>query len=269
MLRSILLASAFAACVAGPAMAAPAQTWTGFYVGVNAGFGGDKFTYPVNGTLTDLSPDEDTDPVTSFSGSASQNSSGFLGGGQVGYNYQFSNGFVLGAEADIDASSIEGKVALLGASTGGITGTAAAQLSSKLDYLGTVRMRAGWPVADGRFVPFISGGLAYGQVSSSASIGVTPGSGSGGTALSISQHSMRTGWTLGAGADYAITDKLSFRAEYLYVDLGTKTLLSGSSNLGQSIGDLFVIGDSDETLAGSLGMKTTANIVRAAMNYRF
>jgi outer membrane immunogenic protein len=271
MLRSVLLASAFAVCAAAPAFAAPVQTWTGFYAGINAGYGGDKFTYPANGTFTDTTADDDVDATTTFNGSAKVTSGGFLGGGQVGYNYQFANGVILGGEADIAGSDIKGKATLSGSAIGGTAGNASAKISSSLDYLGTVRARAGWPILDGRVVPFASGGFAYGQVTSSASLDIIPAAGqmASATKLALSQHSTPTGWTVGAGADFALTDRLSFRAEYLYVDLGTKTLLGGSTNLGQNLGNIGAIGDSDETLAGSLKVKTTANVLRVALNYRF
>jgi outer membrane immunogenic protein len=258
MMRRILLASAFAVCAATPVLAAPtasATNWGGFYAGVNAGFGGDKFSYPVNGTYADVVEDVDTD-ITSLHGTASQTASGALGGGQVGYNYQAANGWVLGLEADIDGSGVEGRTALSGAVTGDIAGGASGHISSKIDYFGTVRVRAGMPLADGRFLPYVTGGFAYGQTTSSAALSVTPDGGST-TSLSASRHLTRTGWTAGVGADYALTDRLSFRAEYLYVDLGTKTLLGGSTDVG------------DGVLSGKIGLKATANIMRVGVNYRF
>jgi outer membrane immunogenic protein len=245
MFRTALLASALAAC-AVPAFAAPAGSWAGFYAGINGGYGGDKFVYPVNGVYT---PGEGT--PTSLDASASQTSSGFLGGGQIGYNFQ-TGGFVWGAEADIDAADIKGETSLSGVAGGSVAGTGAADITSKLNYLGTVRGRLGMPIADGRFAPYVAGGLAYGQVESSLSANLT-GVGS----FAGSRTVDRTGWTVGVGTDYAITDKISFRAEYMYVDLGTDNLLSGT----------IPVGGGDVT--GTVGVKTTANIVRVGVNYRF
>ena len=133
MMRSLLLASACAVCAATPALAqsaAAAAHWSGFYAGINAGYGGDSFKYPIHGTFT-----PSLGVPTAVSGAASQTSSGFIGGGQLGYDYQISDGLVIGAVADIDATSIEGKTALSGSVSGALTGGASGHVSSRLDYL--------------------------------------------------------------------------------------------------------------------------------------
>jgi outer membrane immunogenic protein len=257
MLRNLLLATAAViatAAVAAPATAAPATpaaAWGGFYAGVNAGFGGDKFVYPANATYTNGMS------VTTLNAQGSQTSSGFLGGAQIGYNLPVSNSWIVGLEADIDASGIEGQTHLSGGgfNTSGSLG-AAGDITSKLNYLGTVRVRVGYPMFDSRFMPFVTGGLAYGEAKTSADVGYTSSGGASGS-VGVSRTSTRTGWTAGVGADYALTDNMSFRAEYLYADLGKSTLYAGSFGVGGG------------TVAGSLGLKTTANIVRVGMDWRF
>jgi outer membrane immunogenic protein len=192
-----------------PVYAAPMFTWTGFYIGVNGGYGGDKNTYSING----------------FGNIASITSGGFIGGGQIGYNYQFlGTSIVAGLEADLQATNIEGKVTILGLGLG-----------TKLDYLGTVRARLGYA-----FLPnalfYVTGGLAYGNVKTNV-------------ANIISFGGTNTGWTAGAGIEYALTQNWSLKTEYLYVDLGKKTNL------------LFP--------GLSVGVKNTEHIVRAGLNYRF
>lgn len=261
-MKRILIASAGIATlmVAAPAFAASAPAapnWTGFYAGVNAGYGGDKFDYPASASYQDvLSEADDSDSPLALSGVARQTSSGFLGGGQVGYNYETADGWVFGAEADIDGTAIKGETALAGSLSGIVDGSASASIKSNLDYLGTARIRVGHAIADGRFVPYATGGLAYGQVKTSAGVDVRSSS-EDLFNYSVSRTSTRTGWTAGVGADYAITDRISFRAEYLYVDLGTATLLNNSFDFG------------DGSIAARIGLKTTANIVRVGVNYRF
>ena len=194
-----------------PVYAAPIFTWTGFYIGVNAGYGGDKNSYSING----------------FGNIASISSGGFIGGGQIGYNYQFlGTQFVLGLEADIQASNIEGKVSIIGFGIG-----------SKLDYLGTVRSRLGYAFTD-RALIYATGGLAYGRVKTDL-------------AGLLSWGGTNTGWTAGAGIEYALTPNWSIKTEYLYVDLGTK-------NTFLPFGPGF-----------SVGVKNHEHIVRAGLNYRF
>lgn len=107
----------------------PAFLWTGFYAGVNAGYGFGSFTgTPANGFRD---PD------------------GFVGGGQIGYNHQVNN-VVFGLETDIQYADLRA-----GAAPGGIAGSRAT-----LDYLGTVRGRVGY--AYDRFLPYVTAGFAYG-----------------------------------------------------------------------------------------------------------
>lgn len=252
MFRSLFLGAAIAALgAAAPALAAPATTWTGFYAGVNAGYGGNEFRYPVDATLSDS-----IGPLATVNGSVTQTSSGPLGGGQVGYNVQLANGWILGGEADIDGAGIRGENVVTGSASGfGGTGALTASASSTIDWLGTVRARVGVPVFDGRLAPYVAGGLAYGGVTSSASFAAAGGA--IGAAASVHKTSTDVGWTVGTGADYALTDRLALRAEYLYVDLGRATLLSGSTAIGSDV------------LTGSLRRETTAHIMRVGLNYHF
>ena len=80
----------------------PVYSWTGFYAGINGGFGGDRNQYPFS--------------IGGIAGTSSLNSSGFFGGGQVGYNWQFSPNWLVGIEADLNDADINGAA---NASTGG------------------------------------------------------------------------------------------------------------------------------------------------------
>lgn len=123
------------------------------------------------------------------------NLSGAMVGGTLGYNYQFGPA-VLGVEGDIDWSSLSGG-----------TTTAACPFGCQTSntWLSTVRGRLGY--AAGSFLPYVTGGAAFGDIRAA-----TPGL-AGGSATN-------TGWTLGGGVEYALTRNWSFKAEYLYVDLG-------------------------------------------------
>ena len=127
--------------------------------------------------------------------------------------------------------------------------TANGEAGSHINYIGTVRGRVGYAVGD-RFLPYITGGLAYGSVSSYGAIataGVLP------FGVGASQTNTRVGWTIGAGFEYAITNNFTFKTEYLYADLGRSTLFSGT-----------VLG-----IPAYVGERTTAHIVRAGINYKF
>ena len=151
-----------------PAYLPPPYTWSGFYIGINGGGGLGRSNW---------------DTVGGF------NVSGGLVGGTVGYNYQVSH-VVFGVEGDVDWSGIQG-------STGGT--------STSNSWLSTVRGRIGY--AADRFMPYITGGGAFGTINASA-----PGL-AGGSATNA-------GWTHGAGLEFAIAGNWTAKAEYLYVDLG-------------------------------------------------
>ena len=249
MLRSTILASAAALGLAFVGLAAPAMaqsadtwTWTGPYVGLNLGYGGGDFKYPFSGA-TDAAG---TNPLT---GRARQSSSGVLGGGQAGYNYQMPNGLVLGLETDIDAADIGGNSSFNSA-TGAGTFTSAG-VESRINYLGTVRGRIGRPMYDGRFMPYVTGGFAYGGVRNSANF-------TGGGFATNTQT--QTGWTVGAGAEYALDRHLSVKVEYLYVDLGSQNLSNGAGEISVPGAGLF---------NANIMEKTNANVVRAGLNFRF
>ena len=173
---------------AAPAFAQTAgdTSWSGPYVGLNLGYGGGDFKYDASGT-TDAAG---TDPA---SARLRQSSSGVIGGGQIGYNHELSNGVVLGLETDIAAADIGAKTSLSGVDSLG--NSSATEVRSKIDYLGTVRGRVGKAMFDGRFMPYVTGGFAYGGVKSSGYDNATGFS---------TPTSTQTGWTAGAGAEYAL-----------------------------------------------------------------
>ena len=204
----------------------PASSWTGFYAGANAGFGGDKFEYPAT--------------IGGTSASANLTSSGGFAGGQIGYNWQYDPEWLIGVETDLQGSGIEGTLGLSSPAVG------SASVSSKLNYFGTVRGRWGW-IATPNLLLYGTGGFAYGRTTSSVSASAL------GFTASADVHNNRTGWTAGAGAEYAITPALSLKTEYLYVDLGTENVVNATL--------LGVPTRIDET--------ATFHTIKAGLNYRF
>jgi outer membrane immunogenic protein len=199
-----------------PVAVVPAFSWTGFYLGVMGGYGGDKFEYPFN-----------YNDGISVNGQADITSSGFFGGGTVGFNYQFNN-WVAGVEGDIAWSGIKGE---LGANVGPLDLSA----GSEIDWFGTIRARLGF-LATERFMIYGTGGAAYGETNSYANLNL------GGPGLNVSQSDTNWGWTAGGGFEYAITDHLTFKTEYLYVDLGSQELLGfggGGSNFSLDVDSHF------------------------------
>lgn len=204
-------------------------SWTGGYIGVNAGYAGGKFKHPF--AVTDELLDE-----TLASGSLNVTSSGFVGGVQAGYNWQFDNGVIFGAEADFQGASLKGEVSL---DVNGLD----VEAGTKVNWFGTVRARLGFAPVE-RLMVYGTGGLAYGKVKSYADF-----NGNG-----ISKSKTKAGWTIGAGAEYAITNNWTLKSEYLYTDLGKTTLVN------------FV--DEDD-YGFNLKNKVNFHTVRVGLNYKF
>jgi outer membrane immunogenic protein len=250
MLRVMLLSAATLVSFSAPALAQSAspQTWTGPYAGVNIGAGVGDLSYPFSGASALTS--------NAIAGKYRQSSSGGLIGGQIGYDYQLRNGAVVGLVADLDGSTISGDSRF--SSLDSANDVYSNRLKTQIDGLGTVRGRVGMPMFGNRLLPYVTGGLAYGGVSTTAS-GVCSACASGaGTSNYASQYDNRTGWAVGAGVDYALTNHLSLRTEYLYTDLGRQNLGAGTFNApGVSVDDAVS------------SVNVQANTLKVGVNYKF
>ncbi|WEK52561.1 MAG: porin family protein [Candidatus Kaistia colombiensis] len=209
------------------AVAAPAFNWTGLYAGVHAGYGWGDFSSPL-------------DSANFFLGDLSRNPDGIFGGGQIGYNYQFSNNLVAGFEIDASIADLDG-IGELTLTSG--SDRATISQGSKIDAFGTVRGRLGY--AADRFLPYVTGGLAWARTSYEFGLDQTDFPG-----IHFSDKQTFTGWTLGAGLEYAVTNNVTAKVEYLYADLGSKD---------------FQLGAGLPAIPGDLTMQT----VKFGLNYKF
>ena len=175
---------------AAPVAAAPAAfNWTGFYLGVHAGAAITDFEF--SSSLGD--------------GSVSFDDTGFLGGVQAGYNWQFDN-IVVGLQTDFAYTS-----AKVGLDSEGSSGG-----EQKLEWLGSTTARIGY--AFDNLLVYGKGGVAYGQ--STFEVPFTQG-------LSLQDSQWHVGWTAGAGVEYAFTQNITGLLEYNYVDLGSQDYAAG------------------------------------------
>jgi outer membrane immunogenic protein len=256
----------------------PPPLWTGIYVGVNAGgtWANDASTdmasspIAITGVLgaNVLAPWAAAGSSVSVPGGGN---GGFIGGGQIGYNWQFNNSFVAGIEADIQgvagnrssssvATSLAGPPAPFLATT---TTQTVVGVSKSLDYIGTVRGRLGWLVTP-TLLLYGTGGLAYGGVNSSTSIAggyqPTPTYTNWFSAGSFSDT--RVGWTAGGGVEWLFLPNWSAKVEYLYYDLGTVTYSGGAYSSFDPVNLVF-------SNASQVTTRFHGNIVRAGLNYHF
>jgi len=263
-----------------PVYKEPVYLWAGFYAGVNAGYGWSRTEVdPLgNGLFCLCNPvgfAGQTALVASIPPSLGTNARGGFLGGQAGFNYQ-SGLYVLGVEADLDwtnlrASGTQGGVAPIVGDSPGSFATTSATADQRLRYFGTLRARVGFtPATYSPLLVYVTGGLAYGGLNSTTSLGqafVAPVSCPGCVISSGfgSESVIRTGWTVGGGLDYLLGGNWSARAEYLYYNLGsTNYSLSqlGVFNPGATIPFLNVgVTSSTADFKG--------NLFRLALNYRF
>jgi outer membrane immunogenic protein len=223
----------------------PLFTWTGFYVGLNAGYTfANRGRASYNGNAAYLA----------LGGAVPQSynirRNGFIGGAQAGYNIQ-SGAFVYGIEGDIDFA------------TGRKTRTVVAPFAtgsarSELNWLGTVRGRVGFLVTD-RWLAYATGGLAVGETKLRNRLVGNAGTPLVGDVWSGSNSRTRAGWTLGAGTEYAITNNLTAKLEYLYYDLGRQTVTVAPANAAATA----------TGLVPRLRERNNGSLVRAGLNWKF
>jgi outer membrane immunogenic protein len=289
-MKKLLLGSvAVAALIAGPAMAADLgvrpvyktpvviSSWTGLYVGLDTGGSIGVSSTTDTAVVTGAFPGFVV-ASTPFSNSSRRAPTGWIFGGQVGYNYQVAN-WVLGVEADWQwtnqkdtarlgcSSSADNALALfLGAPLFGQCFTD----EQKLTDFGTARARGGILVNDSLW--YVTGGLAWGTVKDSYSYASNYGGSLGpapffpafpGGAAAFS--STKTGWTLGGGVETRIGGGWSLKLEYLYVDLGTVT-----NAFGLAVNPALVAALPGLAAATTIRSSTsfTDNIVRVGVNYK-
>jgi outer membrane immunogenic protein len=194
--------------VKAPPMA-PVFSWTGFYLGINGGgaFGRSDWT-SIPGRF---------------------DVSGGLIGGTLGYNWQ-TGPVVFGLEGDADWADISGSTA--GGTCAGLP------CRTRSDFLATARGRLGY--AFDRFMPYITGGVAFGNIKATY-----PGF--------TKVDDTNAGWTVGGGVEFAFAPQWSAKVEYLHVDLGSVDCVAGTACF----------------LAAGDNVNLKEEVVRGGINYRF
>ncbi|MBA2398299.1 MAG: porin family protein [Bradyrhizobium sp.] len=286
---AILLAATAANAADIPIKARPMPVvvpgWTGLYVGVQGGgtfadrtaryIGNDPAsTLLIDGTIPGATGEQ---PVLPHG----YRTSGATGGVEAGYNWQVSPNWLLGVEADFSAGGPRGRgngtTALLSVPPDTLPQTVTSD--QRIDWWGTVRGRFG-ALATPDLLLFGSAGLAYGRVSSSDRYGFTAPIAAaatiavdfGGSSFSCTENttcftgsgaSVKTGWTAGGGGEWRFASHWTFKAEYLYVDLGRDQVRSNAL----AVAALLVPG-APASYTADLG-RTYFHVVRAGVNYQF
>jgi outer membrane immunogenic protein len=215
-MKKILLATTALVALSLPAAAAdmrmpvkapayaPAYSWTGLYLGGTLG-----------GVWADTTAFSSFDAATmgALNQTRGLDSTGFIGGVHVGYNWQVSPSWVIGLEADIswaDASdsATAPNINLVNAVIAG-----GFNFGRDLNWLGTVRGRVGALVTPTALV-YVTGGVAFADFDYTANYTAV----AAGAVWNSAFSDTATGWTLGAGLEWMLAPNWTVRAEYLYVN---------------------------------------------------
>jgi outer membrane immunogenic protein len=217
---------------APPMMAAAPVTfsWTGCHVG---GHIGGAFSQETS--------------TNALGNSASHNSSGFVGGGQIGCDYQFAPGWVLGVEGRAAWSSLKGSVAS-SVTFPAIGRMVPSQLSGSSDFLASATARLGYSFAN-PWLLYVKGGAAWANEKLDDAF-IAP---IRGIAVDPSTSITRTGWTVGTGVEWAFAPNWSATLEYDYYDFGSKGLTLTAPNEVLTI----------------TGFKDTIHTVTTGVNFHF
>jgi outer membrane immunogenic protein len=211
---------------------APVFNWSGFYIGAHVGGTWGTTEAEANSIAIPglLALGGFTLPVTS------QSSNGFIGGGQVGYNWQ-SGIVVFGIEGELAGTNAKGTAPCLLLLT----------CESKQSWMATATGRLG--LADGRDLYYVKGGAAWSHSTYSANLNILAAAGA-------ETSDNRWGWLIGAGLEHAFTPALSAKIEYNYIDYGSSDYHLGLAVLGAPI---------------DVGTKISQyqHIMKVGLNYRF
>jgi outer membrane immunogenic protein len=246
---------------------APVYGWTGWYAGINAGYSWSNSS--IDTTATDgaaalgVGINFQSSALTSGSNyNIPTSQQGFIGGGQVGYNYQM-GAYLAGFETDIQgiASRKNGGNVVNSIPFGAAFQNVSAASNMRIDYLGTLRGRLGIIVRPSTVI-YATGGLAYGGVSAQTQESAITTNGSSLAFGSGNFSTARAGYTIGGGAEMLLNPKWSIKAEYLYYDLG-----SAKYSLSPLI--QFDLGTQATSTNATSTARFNGSIARAGVNYHF
>jgi outer membrane immunogenic protein len=231
-----------------PVFAAPVFNWSGFYAGLNAGYG--------FGTNDDAAVFV---PGLGLVANGGGDDGGFVGGGQIGFNWQVGQ-LVYGIEADLQYADL-GNTRNNDVFVGGAPVFFGAGSAANIDWFGTVRARLGFAID--RVLIYATGGLAYADISGGNGFTAVNG-----VVVAVNGNDdIQWGWTIGGGVEFALptnwnmlgSSAVTFRIEGLYVNIEG----------GDRAGGVFVGPGGPVAVAGNGSSNAEFGVVRAGLNFKF
>jgi outer membrane immunogenic protein len=239
-----------------PIMANPAFSWTGFYLGIDAGWGDRRENNNYAAPGVPSPPGFIAADAAAISAGASNqlDSRGGAFGAVAGYNQQF-GALVVGVEGDITWLGLSKSVGVTFPAP--FAGPVVSSTSAKTEWVATIRPRAGFAID--RFFGYVTGGLALTQNNFSQTVVYSSTFTAAGTDT-FTSNNVRAGVTLGAGLEYALSDHWSIKGEYLHVWIpsidGTSTTHSPFFGLGTPV-------------SYSHSVNASLDLGKIGVNYRF
>lgn len=218
-----------------PLLAQPRLNWSGCYLGGNIGAGWDRFNAGEVGFAGVPTP---------FLDYGSNNGSGFIGGGQIGCDYQFASNWVIGIQGKAEFGNINSSNPV--AAFPGVTAV------FRLKNTETLTGRLGYAFAPA-VMGYVKGGAAWSNSWAAAS-----------TAFGLAETAdfVMTGYTVGTGLEWMFAPGWSVFGEYNYMDFGTKNVNFSSTGLVPGFGPAGALADTN-------AIRLTAQEAIVGVNYRF
>jgi outer membrane immunogenic protein len=231
-----------------PPLPPPAPpSWTGFYVGGDAG----AAWLSQNATWNPL-----PDPVTfgAFPTSGKDTATGFIGGAHIGYNDQVMPDWVAGVEGDWAWSKTRGTVTQPWVADGGAPVFAGSQtsMSADLNWIASARLRVGYLLTPS-LMAYATGGGAWANITYN---GVATNNGNGYLA-NFNSSSTQSGYVAGGGVEWMMADNWTVRAEYLYYQFGKGANVDATQPSVGAFPSNFV------------WSKPTISVAQAGLSYKF
>jgi outer membrane immunogenic protein len=216
----------------------PLSDWNGFYVGISGGYGFGESPFVPTGSLTGVKVPNN-----------SVKHNGGIAGGQIGFNYQWPNRFVLGAVADLSWAGFKGNVCV-DTTTSHCDGSAGdSYAKAKINWLATFRGNLGFaPTND--LLAYLTGGLAVAGFEGRITHIL------GASDSDATDKATRIGFAAGGGVKYKFARSWSLGAEYIYVNLGKH-------------GYTFTSAAHPASEGFTADVKTHLNIIRGSLSYEF
>lgn len=233
-------------------------SWTGLYVGGHVG--GARANSDVISTMLpgSIYANPSNLALVDALGTGGLGDSSFVGGGQIGFNYQFTPNWLIGLEADVSSTSLDISRLATGTAT---TGAVTVINSLTADWLATFRGRFGF--TSDRLLVYATGGLALTDFKYTQSFDVPSGPSLSSGSSTVGSKGLATGWSVGGGLEHVLAYGWSMKAEYLYArfdfdPLDTTTLLCspGCTRFSQ-------------LLRGTTADRAEIHMGRFGLNYKF